>query len=408
MGWVTSNAVRYFLPIRLLSRQTHPMSVAGDQPQAHHIPRIDVLRAAAILLVFSSHFDTAVYGAPGYSWIGNWYHWNDSPSWLGQGLRITVFNGNLGVSLFFVISGLCIRLSQLGSKNFLISHFYWRRFWRIYPSYLLALCIFIIWQHYGNLSDILAHIFLIHNLSRDYFTSINSPFWSLALEVQVYLLYPCLLALHRRFGALRTGIFFFSLSVIPEVISGETFRHICHLPDSFEVIRQLPTSLWFTWYAGFLLADALVAQASPRVISRSILVGTILLFPAFKLYRPLLPFQLPIAGIMLTLLVFEYLNSRSAFSTAERILGYLGICSYSFYLYFDRFIYPCLNFLTSWSHISSPTVLFAVGYPMTLLVIFAFAYSAYQAVELKSISLGRSLLLRLQKPRPKVRQVAAP
>jgi len=131
------------------------------------------------------------------------------------------------------------------------------------------------------------------------------------------------------------------------------------------------------------------------MLSRLILVGVLLLHPAVNLYRPLLPFRLPVAGIMLTLLTFEYLKGPSIFPAARRIWAYLGICSYSFYLYFDQLIWPCLNSLTSWSHITSRNVLFAVGFPMTLLVIFAFSYLAYRTIELKSISFGRSLYSRL-------------
>lgn len=359
--------------------------------QANHIPRIDVLRAIAILLVFSSHFAALVYGSPGYRWNGIWYQWMDSPSLITKVFRLTIFDGGLGVCLFFVISGLCIRLSHLAVSRFSIPYFYWRRFWRIYPSYFVALVLFVLLQRYGNTRDILQHAFLVHNLSPQYFYSINGPFWSLALEVQVYLLYPLLLVLHNRLGPILTSALLALLSAVSSALGGETVRHLFHLPDSFEAARQLPTLLWFTWYAGFLVADVFVANLAPTIVTRIVLVSAILLLPLVRLCRPLVSLEQPLIGIILALAVWEYLKSRSHFSMPARYIALLGICSYSFYLYFDQLINPTFTQVVRFSRISSPALFFVIGYPLTILVIFAFSYLAYLTIERGSVAIGQLL-----------------
>jgi peptidoglycan/LPS O-acetylase OafA/YrhL len=364
------------------------------EPPPHHFARIDVLRAVAILLVFSQHFVTAVFGSTTYSWVGNWYHWSDSPSVGQEALTLSLFDGTLGVTLFFVISGLCIRLSHLSAKSFSLRHFYWRRFWRIYPPYLLALGLFILWQHNQDLEDILLHLFLLHNFSLTSYTSINAPFWSLALEFQVYLLYPVLLALHHRLGVWRCGILLALLSGPPEFLGGETFRAYFHLPVSTELIRQMPIVLWFAWYMGFLLAEALVKGIAPGVASRTLLVLALILHPLVNLYRPFLAFRSPIEGLLLALLAFEYLNGRSLLPNARRVWACIGICSYSFYLYFDQLIGPCLGAIKAWTALPSTNALFAIGYPLTFFAIFAFSYLMYRAIELPGMALGRFLYAR--------------
>lgn len=365
------------------------------QNQSTHIPRIDVLRAGAILVVFSFHFYSAVFGSLAYTWNGPWYHWVDSPSLLGIASRLTMLNGTLGVYLFFVISGLCIRLSQLSTSNFSLWHFYWRRFWRIYPPYLLALLICIAVQHTSDLRDIIAHLFLIHNFTLPYFISINTPFWSLALEFQVYLMYPLLLLMHERLGRNATAAILFALSVGSNIVGGETFRRVLQLPASFEIARQMPTLLWFTWYTGFLLADVIVARRHPTPASRIVLVAGIILVPVVRLYHPMAIFAPVVSGVTLALLVWEYLCSKPRLVPLSRGLAWLGICSYSFYLYFDQLIRPALNFLTATLHIPTRQSLFLIGYPVTLLFIFAISYAAYFFVEKGSILIGRALYIRI-------------
>src|SRR5262249_33963102 len=122
--------------------------------------------------------------------------------------------GRFGVWLFFVISGFCIHLrwaSQYRPNhpapqlNFLA--FWKRRFIRLYPPYLLALTLYVVFlvsegfDFSGpNLARVGLHVVLLDNFDLRTVDSINGVFWTLAVEEQLYLAYFVLLKLRVRYG----------------------------------------------------------------------------------------------------------------------------------------------------------------------------------------------------------------
>ncbi|MDQ2772566.1 MAG: acyltransferase family protein, partial [Bacteroidota bacterium] len=155
-----------------------------------HLPKIDVLRGIAILLVFSYHALLVVFGdfevldfTPWWLWV-NFGHY--SPARLALALTPGGM-GTQGVTLFLVISGFLIHWGYLKSgASFRAGEFFSRRFWRIYPPYLVALLLFGFTLGFGGGRSLLAHLTLTHNLSDQTFATINPSFWSLALEAQLY------------------------------------------------------------------------------------------------------------------------------------------------------------------------------------------------------------------------------
>ncbi|CCD71441.1 Acyltransferase [Caenorhabditis elegans] len=127
------------------------------------------------------------------------------------------FNGFLGVDIFFVISGYLMARNLTKSKltsirDFL--EFYYRRFRRILPLYYLLIFLiiimvhlwlpYILWENSNRYS--IASLFLMTNQlvihdQADYFNSFRAEstainaflhLWSLSLEMQFYLLVPCI------------------------------------------------------------------------------------------------------------------------------------------------------------------------------------------------------------------------
>jgi peptidoglycan/LPS O-acetylase OafA/YrhL len=101
--------------------------------------------------------------------------------------------GWAGVAAFFVISGFCIHLSFARNPNW--RNFWLRRCFRIYPAYFFALLLFALlfpWSRiHWNLSGIAqlgSHLLLIHNYNDRSYFGISPAFWSIAVEVQLYLL----------------------------------------------------------------------------------------------------------------------------------------------------------------------------------------------------------------------------
>jgi peptidoglycan/LPS O-acetylase OafA/YrhL len=76
------------------------------------------------------------------------------------------------------------------------------------PSVFFAVLLFALvipWTRAGytplhKLFQIGTHLALVHNFHDQTFASINTNFWSIAVEVQLYLLYPLLLVLVSRWG----------------------------------------------------------------------------------------------------------------------------------------------------------------------------------------------------------------
>lgn len=365
-------------------------------PDKRHLTRVDVLRAAAILLVFSSHFENAVLGSWVPHWQGLWAEDGRELNPLEYFLKATFFNGAMGVDLFFIISGLCIRWSQRNAEEFTVGAFYWRRFFRIYPPYLLMLLVVVTAHgmdilHSPGRGDFIAHLFLAHNFWDDYFTSINGPFWSLALEAQVYLLYPLLLWAWEKLGQRRTLIILFVLSFAPPILGGNEFRARFHLPAEFAVLTRLPTTLWFTWALGFMIADQLFDR-KPAIRVRWVAIVLLLAGAGLALFfKPLAHFRAPLSGLGLAALVSRYLNADEASVSCPRWLVTLGLCSYSFYLCFEPMMNWFLPLLINNLHLRGWLSLFAIGYPAALGIIFAVSWVLWRWVELPSISLGRKL-----------------
>ena len=159
------------------------------QRPSNHTHHLDGLRAISCLLIILYHvffltslfvpfetFNEFLKNTPTYySWI-----------W---GLDKTVDS-------FFVISGFLIGqilLKEMGKTGTLsLGNFYWRRYLRLTPVYLLAIFIFYLVAPKQQSENIWANIFYINNFLP--FESMSMPWtWSLAVEEQFYLLLPLLL-----------------------------------------------------------------------------------------------------------------------------------------------------------------------------------------------------------------------
>ena len=172
---------------------------------------IDALRGAAILCVLVLHFALA-YGLKN-SPLGI------LPGWLIQ----AAYQGNYGVTMFFVISGYLITSTSLHRWGELaridLAAFYLYRIARLLPALLLALSIIVLlgaldvpfFANSDGGKDLPASYFIIaiasvltfwHNLlmqSAGYFNYCLNVYWSLSVEEMFYLLLPlCCRVLRQR------------------------------------------------------------------------------------------------------------------------------------------------------------------------------------------------------------------
>lgn len=360
-----------------------------------YIADLDVLRGLAILLVVTFHAQEflvpgfALYAPPpnGFMWLpgdAGWerFLWNLTPAAIGWS----------GVDLFLLLSGFLIHWSTLrrGQASGW-REFYGRRFWRIYPTYLVALLLFIAVLGPFAGWDILAHVLLIHNYDPTVFYSINGVFWSLALEVQMYLFYPLLLRLNGERGFIRSLWILGSLSVL-SLILGRIFGPFGPVYNS-SLLR-----LWVIWAAGAWIAER---HHRSRPVFRhhlSLGLGVLLLLPVLNLsvlrqffirYAVLLFFAVLLDRVLVS--GFRPARDVGASSVQHRVinaLAFVGICSYSMYLIHQPVLKWFVQYVVS---TGSPQAKW-IGMVPVLFVITGLSYLFYRSVELPSIRLGRWLM----------------
>lgn len=157
---------------------------------------LDGIRGVAALFVMVHHCWLMAF--PGYPA-------NTGPSWLGW-----LLYGHFAVVVFIVLSGFSLAVSPARSQWRLggIGRFAQRRAWRILPPYwaALAFSLLIAWTlvaQPGEGPPTAKSVAVYGLLLQDLFgaPSPNGAFWSIAIEAQLYLVFPLLLLILRRAGA---------------------------------------------------------------------------------------------------------------------------------------------------------------------------------------------------------------
>ncbi|RYE25714.1 MAG: acyltransferase [Sphingobacteriales bacterium] len=154
----------------------------------HRIEALTTTRAIAALLVVVFHYGCTIYP------------FNLQEHFFRQ--------GNLAVGYFFVLSGFVMYLSYV-AKEVSFGEFIKRRLARIWPLYVTALLLAIayplyqhffhsalLWDNYGR--SILLNLSLLQAYIPGYALSVNSPGWSLSVEMFFYLLFPVFLNIARK------------------------------------------------------------------------------------------------------------------------------------------------------------------------------------------------------------------
>jgi peptidoglycan/LPS O-acetylase OafA/YrhL len=141
----------------------------------HRDPGIDFLRATAVCAVVLYHY-TARFSDE-YLRLG------------GAVYRVTY--GYLGVNLFFIVSGYCIALTLLRSKD--VVTFWSRRFGRLQPAYFIcAILTFLAIRWFGLPDRELTDLQAVSNLAWANLVGIvphlDGAYWSIVVEVKFYIL----------------------------------------------------------------------------------------------------------------------------------------------------------------------------------------------------------------------------
>lgn len=280
--------------------------------------RIDFLesvRGVAILAVLAYHIAGAAYGTDRLGWDGILPDFESRPAVL-----FPLSFGCYGVAVFFVLSGFLIHHTFTGSWRAYVG----RRFWRIYPPYLVALAGFVVLSRTSDVWQILSHALLIHNFTGSTLFGICPAFWSIAVECQLYALYPLILAASVRFGWRHTLAVCAASEVLSRLAWGAALTADRWIPP---FLLGSPTTYLFSWSIGAALADAYQNQNRLRLPSFWLLAG---LGVACQSIRPLFPLAFTMAALATASALQHFLTHPPSVSCPP--LRWLGLISYSVYL----------------------------------------------------------------------------
>ncbi|MEZ2339357.1 acyltransferase family protein [Mucilaginibacter sp. RCC_168] len=162
-----------------------PIPVLSDAIKNKYYPSLNGIRGISIIIVVI-------------------FHLNLSSSYLYQ----LIFNGALGVNIFFVLSGFLITSLCLKEKNdtgsLSLTNFYIRRALRIFPAAYLYIGVIILLNHIYQLGipkfQFAGAVFYVMNFSyfRSHsFAGLIGHYWSLSVEEQFYILFPFILKINK-------------------------------------------------------------------------------------------------------------------------------------------------------------------------------------------------------------------
>lgn len=342
-----------------------------------HLPSLNGLRGISILLVVSSHL---VY--------------NNHISLFESDFRLvnmafqTLYNGQLGVNVFFVVSGFIITrllMHELGENGKIsLKNFYIRRTLRIFPAYYFLLLVYLI-LHLAQFIQIKPESWLTAITYTKYFNHdidwITGHAWTLSVEEHFYLLWPLALQNGNRF-AKRMALFV--VCIVPII-------RIMHYEYAIDVFNRY--TLFYRMDA--LAIGCLIALYEERIVG--------LLQPYWKLIFPISLIGIFLSnagsGLLNNLsLNFVYIGFGSSYGTIAnllialiilysihgpkrlwyrllnlRVMVRIGIYSYSIYLWQQLFLEEKTNWINQ--------------FPQNIILVFVCAILSYHVIELPFLKL---------------------
>ena len=355
------------------------------------IERLDIIRGISILLVFVFHFSQLYIDSENARMYDQSFYIPQkiiklfiiSP--LGQG-------GTLGVFLFFILSGFLIHLKYDYKFTLSWSDFYYKRFWRIVPIYwavLLLFFFFYITVSEQKIYDLFIHFFFLHNLDSNTFYSIDPSFWSLAVEVQFYLLFPVLVMLYRKFGIIKISFFFLLISILIQFI------------PALDKISILSTfKFLYVWLFGGLIAiyKDKIKIFFVSTIQLVILSSLIILYAVYVLFFSnvfnvsiyyVFSFCLSLAIFLNIFFTDHKVLNAVLLNKFSKIFVFLGACSYSLYLIHQ----PLLGVIHkhSFGLFKNVGLSYFIDFFLITFIIIVLSYAFYRIFEKGFINLGYRL-----------------
>ncbi len=389
-------------------------------------PRVGFLDGFRFLLafwVFAAHYYTLIGGKAYFA--------------LPEIMEETFNKPVNAVNGFMVITGFLMtynyierRLKEPYSHKSTHVKFWQRRFFRLYPVYILSIIVafigyvpmaemnkdILIFFTGSNLTqwgtvrstvqpgiaDLISHIFMVHGLIPQYYSSLLGVTWSLSLEAQFYMIFPFLfLAMfsdgRKQKGRIVIGAIAF---VLIAIVSLRAVNFVCRatgLPA-----YDLPAVILFAmplFMVGILAAAVKLRQIHLVYLMIAVAVT--------------IPFQsVTTAALVLILLLFLFLDEirfvipdwffsiLDAFRTklSSKSASFGADISYSFYLIHSMLIGIILQVLIAFFPAFSRIQIAVLGFFTNIAVCVLLSYLLFRFVEKPFIEIGRRVVQRKVQP----------
>lgn len=367
----------------LFKRKRSLLHLCYMQGQTIHFPGLNNLRFLAALSVLVFHVEDKK------RLLGLNPHWLD---------RLTVV-GDLGVTLFFVLSGFLITYLLLAERQTAqtvsIKKFYLRRILRIWPLYYLILILgFFVLPHIalfqmdntslintGNFTQLLLFFLFFSNIGFSVYG--NLPYidqtWSVAIEEQFYLLWPIILKYVRNILPVLLLIIFAFAGLRAFVgsmyLQGELYRKAYSFLYYMR-IDNMAVGAVFAWLLFNKKEDIL-----RLVFSKTTQVITIVLLLGLCLHGYVIPYFHHLAyATLFAIVIINAANGSALFTIKFRLLDYFGKISYGVYMYHNIVIVAVLKFCAGFL-LPDTALFFAVSHLLSLATTLLLAHVSYKYFE---------------------------
>jgi peptidoglycan/LPS O-acetylase OafA/YrhL len=325
-------------------------------------------------------------------------------SWVPATIDTLVSHGNIGVQIFFVISGFVIAYS-VGDKQINLKYigtFALRRSIRLDPPYWLSIitAIFLTYLSTALFSEIhrelpsaikiLSHLAYMQDMLG--YGNIISVYWTLCLEVQFYLLFVILIALFQKFNETNSTQLLLQTKWVKWALFLLGILSICNYFDIYSVgIKHTFLPYWHNFFLGILICWCIRGWLNPMYF----LAFWITLL-GFAVY---FEHETNVLTSLITSMAVFIAGVRGQLSKvfSSTIYQYLGKISYSLYLFHPiigwrvisigkRYLGPELNILEG-------TALFVSGIMVSIFI----SHAVFIYVEKPTIAFSRRFKLNSEK-----------
>jgi peptidoglycan/LPS O-acetylase OafA/YrhL len=303
--------------------------------------------------------------------------------------------GFVGVNFFFVLSGF-ILVYTYEAPELNVRNFWWARFARIYPAYLLSLIVaapfffsavrnlalpFFAWSKQHLLAACLLTVSLLQSWVPQAALTWNSVCWSLSVEAFFYLVFPLLLLGTAKFSKTKLALCLVAFWLVSLSFS---FSYVHFHPDGLDKINSAETNLFWKnvlsfnplvrlpeFAVGVFAGRLFLAGAGRKSSGTPLILAGLVAFACVVVFAGKIPNPIVSAGVLspafAAIIYGCALQPKWTSFLANPWLVLLGDASYSLYLLHSLVITRAFDAATHFPHAARVAAALAAAIAASLL-----------------------------------------